>query len=130
MREIAVIPGKLSRFDQYACDRSTMPTDKLGRGMHYDISSMLKWSAQVRSCKGIIDNQGYPSFVCYVRNGTDIQHITTWVANCLTIQGTCMGRECASIVHRVCAINKNGVDTPGTQCQVELRVRAAIKAAR
>src|ERR1700693_4525655 len=130
MREFAVIPGKLSRFDQYARDRSTVPADKLGRRMHYYIHSMLKWSAQVGSCKGIIDNQGHISFVCYISNGTDIQHITAWIAYRLTIQGTCARGQSVSIVLWISAIYKDGIDTPGAQCQVELRVCAAIQAAR
>ena len=89
MWEIAIIPGKLSRFDQRSGYRGTMPTNELGCRVHYDIRSMLKWSAQVGSREGIIDHQGHSSFVCYVSNGTDIQHITTRITNCLTIQCAC-----------------------------------------
>ena len=81
--------------------------------MYYDICSMLKWSAQVGRSKSIIDNQGYTGFVCYVSNSTNIQHITAWIAYCFTIQCACAWCESATIVPRISAIDKDGVDTPG-----------------
>src|SRR5215469_8589183 len=98
--------------------------------MYDDIRSMLEWPAQVGSSKSIINNQGYSNFVRYVSNSTNIQHITTWIAYCFTIQRACAWCQSASIILRVSTIDKNGVDTPGAQSQVELSVGTAIQTAR
>ena len=42
MGEVAVIPGKLPRFDKDARDRITMPPNKLGRRMHDNVGPILK----------------------------------------------------------------------------------------
>src|SRR5437763_6571067 len=97
--------------------------------MHDDVRTMFKRTAQVGRGKGIIYDKRDSSLVGNISDGTDIEHITTWVADGFTVKGTSTRRESAAVVLGVGAVEENRVNAPGAQSQVELCMRAPVKAA-
>src|SRR6185312_10081486 len=114
MSKFAIIPGKLTRFDQYATDGGSMSTDEFGRRMDHDISSMLKRSTEIGCGKGAIHDKWYTSFVGDIGHGSYVQHVTTWIADGFTVEHTCTRRDGTPIIFGIGAIHKNGIDAPGT----------------
>src|SRR5207249_612353 len=76
MGEVTVIPGKLTGFDENARDRIAMTPNELGRRMHDNVGSILKWPAQVRRGKGVIDDERHASFMGNAGNSSYIQHVS------------------------------------------------------
>src|SRR5205807_4110284 len=97
--------------------------------MHDDVRTMFKGTAQVGCGKGIIYDKRDTGLVCNISDGTDIEHITTWVADGFTVKGTSTRRESAAVVLGVRAVDENRIDAPGSESQVELCMRAAVEAA-
>src|SRR5690242_17034411 len=107
MWKLAVVPGELARFDQDARYGVAMSTNKLGCRMHDDISSMFKWTTEIRRGKGIIDDQGNSGFMCNVGDGANVEDIALWVANRFAIKRACAWRDCLAVIFRVSAVNEN-----------------------
>src|SRR5260370_16017456 len=96
--------------------------------MKDDVRTMVKGTAQVGCGKGIIYDKRDTGLVCNISDGTDIEHITTWVADGFTVKGTSTRRESAAVVLGVGAVDENRVNAPGTEGQVELCMRAPLEA--
>src|SRR5258708_15957948 len=75
MRELAIVPGELARLDQHARDRGAMPADELGRGMHDNVASILKRTAQARSSEGTIDHQWDTGLDVNICHRSYVEHI-------------------------------------------------------
>src|SRR5947209_7441764 len=105
-----------------------MSPNELGRGMHNDIGSMLKWSAQIGCGKGIVYNEWNSCLVGNIGNGSYVQHIPSRVADRFAIESACARTERTTIVFRVSTIHKNGIDTPCAQSQIKLSMCPAIEA--
>src|SRR2546430_17660596 len=97
--------------------------------MHDDVRTMFKRTAQVGCGKGVIYDKRNASLVGNIGDGTDIEHITTWVADGFTVKGTSTRRESAAVVLGVRAVDENRIDAPGSESQVELCMRAAVEGA-
>src|SRR5437016_13422471 len=97
--------------------------------MHDDVRTMFKRTAQVGRGKGVIYDKRDASLVGNISDGTDIEHVTTWVANGFTVKGTSTGRESAAVVLGGGAFNENRANARGAESQVELCMRAAVEAA-
>src|SRR5258706_5998748 len=129
MRELAVVPGEFARFDQHSRDGRTMTANELGRRMHDDISAILEWPAEIWRGKGIVYHQGNSGFVGDCCDGLNVQYITTWIADGFPIEGACARGEGAPVIFGIGTVDKNGVDAPCAQGQVELGVCTTLEAA-
>src|SRR5947209_6814177 len=106
-----------------------MAANKLGRRMHDDICSMVKWSAQIGSGKGVINDEGHACLVRDIGDRADIKHIPSRIADGFAVKSA--GARCysPSIIFRIGAIHKDRVDAPGTQRNVKLRMRTSVETA-
>src|SRR5260370_41634066 len=95
--------------------------------MHDDVRTMFKGTAQVGCGKGIIYDKRDTGLVCNISNGTDIEHITTWVADGFTVKGTSTRRESAAVILVVGAVDENRVNATATEGQAELCMRSALE---
>ena len=55
------------------------------------------------------------------------QHVAAWITDSFTVEGTGTWGEGMAVVFRISAIDKDGIDTPGTEGQVKLSVGAAVE---
>src|SRR2546423_15414192 len=97
--------------------------------MHDDVRTMFKRTAQVGCGKGVIYDKRDASLVGNISDGTDIEHITTWVADGFTVKGTSTRRESAAVVLGVRAVDGNRIDAPGSEGKGELCMRGPVEAA-
>src|SRR5579885_98446 len=126
----ACCPVKGPSIDNHASNSGAMPSDKLGSGMHYNISSMFQGLDQVGSRQGIIDNKWYAMLVGNISNSTNIDHIQAGIAYRFRVYGFGALVNGGAEVFRVAAIHKAHGNAELRQGVMEEVISTPIEAGR
>ena len=96
-----------------------MPTNKLGRGMHDDVSTMLERLQQVGRREGVVYNERQSVFMGDIRDRTNIQRIQPWIPNRFRVDSLGAVIDGRTEIFGVAAIDKAHRDTHLRQRIVE-----------
>src|SRR4051794_37370413 len=107
-----------------------MATDELGSGVDDDVRPMLEGSTKVRRGKRVIDHERYARFMRYLGDGCDVEHGDAWIPDRFPVEHSRPWRNGAAEVFRIGRIDKDDVDAPTAEGDVELGIGAAVESAR
>src|SRR5574338_1208531 len=99
-------PLEVAAINNYATNRSAMPTDKFCRGMNDNICAPLKRPAQVWRCEGIVNDQRNAELLPNLCHFFKREHIDERITKCFSIQDFCIGLDRSTEVLRICWVDK------------------------
>ena len=127
-REAASRPVELARVDDDTAERSTMPANPLGSGVHDDVSTVINRSNQETAhAEGVVDQERYTVLVRHIRDLLKRRDVELRVSDTLDVYGLGLLVDRSVECGRIIRSDELDMDTVLLQQDLELVVRAAVE---
>ena len=79
------LPVECATVNDDSAERSAVSADELCCGVHHDVCSVFDGADEEWCAEGVVDDERYAVFVCYLAGSVEVGHVGVWVAECLHI---------------------------------------------